>query len=454
MKKLIGFLTFVSLAVSVAFADIYNSSRYVELGFDFDAGLNQNVFTMADIFMTGNSDNPGLVVIDFTKIADDMTKMNQKGLVIDGELGMDGFLKLNFKRFQVGLVTNFSSSGNFFVGKDLFTILGKGNEIGKEYEISEGGYFESFVSTSLPIGIRIGRFKITATPTAFIPIVYIPETTSSVKFTAKNNGAISAEANANFTAYGIFDLTGLNGVMNEISSLTSTTEISTGSTLSYTELMSNLQMENMLSDVLNSMGFDVNLAAEMALFSSLDVGAYANVPIVPAKLHNSVSGNASWTFSMDGVLNSLGGETTSPTFEQPTFSGLVFSNSENYTVNRPFRFGAEAAFRPFGKWLTVRGKGGVAMRNPFGADFNITNSINTSSMYPEYKVGADLRLLYVFNFSLSHEYTDKVFVNRLGLGLNFRVLELDFALATSSTNFVRSFQVSGLQAALGMRIGF
>ena len=94
------------------------------------------------------------------------------------------------------------------------------------------------------------------------------------------------------------------------------------------------------------------------------------------------------------------------------------------------------------------------MRNPFGEDFVVTNSMATSSMYPEYRVGADVRLLYVFNIGLSHEYTDKVFINRLGLGFNFRVFELDLALATSSSDFAKSFQVGGLQFLLGVKAGF
>ena len=125
----------------------------------------------------------------------------------------------------------------------------------------------------------------------------------------------------------------------------------------------------------------------------------------------------------------------------------VYSDA-NYYVNRPMRLGGECAWRPVGKWLTLRGSAGLALRNPFGKDFSI------KSVYPEYRLGVEIVGIGMFGLNLSTEYTKKIFAHSVGIMLNFRAIEFDVAAAVCSPTFIQSFKGEGLCAAAAVKLGW
>ena len=193
------------------------------------------------------------------------------------------------------------------------------------------------------------------------------------------------------------------------------------------------------------------------MLNSLDVGLYTRVPIKPASLNYSTSGTVTYKASVDPLLDSYtSGNSVTYKTEGPDYGeGITFSElSDGYAVNRPLRLGMETAWRPFGKWCTFRSLLGFAARNPFGDDFSWSTSV-----YPEYNLGVDLRFLYVFGFNFASSYKQQVFIQSAGLAFNFRVFELDVDVASTSAgysfdSFLKSWQISGLQAKVGVRVGF
>ena len=49
---------------------------------------------------------------------------------------------------------------------------------------------------------------------------------------------------------------------------------------------------------------------------------------------------------------------------------------------------------------------------------------------------------------------NEVFCQSVGIMLNLRVLELNVAVASQSADFLKSFQLAGLGAKVGVRVGF
>jgi hypothetical protein len=194
-----------------------------------------------------------------------------------------------------------------------------------------------------------------------------------------------------------------------------------------------------------AMGFDISALVEYPLFDTLDVGGYANIPIVPARLKGKVSATATLSAQCDSIMRVI---TDDSKFEKTAeITDAVYSDA-NYAVNRPMRLGAECAWRPVGKWLTLRGSAGLALRNPFGEDFSV------KSVYPEYKLGVEIVGIGMFGLNLSTEYTKKIFAHSVGIMLNFRAIEFDIAAAVCSPTFIQSFKGGGLCASAAVKLGW
>ena len=177
-----------------------------------------------------------------------------------------------------------------------------------------------------------------------------------------------------------------------------------------------------------------------------------SLPIYPGKLHYHAFGNVTAGIEMDDFLNyatdTEKNEEDKPyKINEPEWSGVQF-DEEGYRVNRPFRLGIEAAWRPVGDWFVVHPRLGVAARNPFGSDFNI------HSLYPEYSISADMTFLYVFGFNVTTAYENQAFTHNVGIRLNARILELDMSVGTSNSDFLKSFSLGGAQAKVGVKMGF
>jgi hypothetical protein len=89
--------------------------------------------------------------------------------------------------------------------------------------------------------------------------------------------------------------------------------------------------------------------------------------------------------------------------------------------------------------------GGVGIRYPFSDNY---------AVYPEYTAGLGLSLFGALGVDVSSAYLNQIFIHKIGVMLNVRVLEIDAALSLQGSDFVNSFSMSGIGAAVGVRFGF
>ena len=412
MKRLLCTIAVLCLTLGSAFAELYPSSRFVELGVDASFSAGQNALGITDVFTKD-------LVIDLNDLAKRDFKLN---------FGFaPGFhFNVNIKGLGVGLQTDLDFHTNFTIDQALFKFLAEGNELNESQTIGMSANLESFLTTSIPVKFKIGKLGFKVVPTYFIPIAYLPDPRAQVTYTTNEDGTVRAEAVASFDLYTAFDA---STVFADNSSMPELSEI--------------------LREAKNG-GFDLSAVVEYALFDFLDVGGYLNMPIYPGTLGHHTYGNATLNFEMVGLLDwATSDPKPEKPFDDPEMYWSDLQYDENgYKVNRPLKFGIEAAWRPIGKWLVVHPKLGVAAKNPFGSDFSI------KSLYPEYSLSADMTFVYVFGFNLTTAYEDHVFSHNLGLRLNTRIFELDLNIGTSNSDFLRSFSLGGLQAQVGVKIGF
>lgn len=411
--------------MSSAVAEIHTQKRYVEVGVDLSLAAMQNAFAITDIMVKD-------LVIDFTKLANDLPSY---GLVANVGFDAKTYFNVDFNKWGFGVFAQ--TTGNFSLGmsKDIFTFLGEGIKIGDSSVTSVNMGLETYAEVGVPIKAKIGKITVRATPSLYVPLVYVPQPNATITVNNNADGSIEAVASADFALYSLVDLS----------------SAFEGGTFSGVEgILNQLQSMDIPSTILNKGGIDLNATVEYALNQGLDLGVYTHIPIKPAHLDYKTSGNVTFTASVNPLLNSLlGGGSLSYSFDGPTFSGIQCSTVD-YAVNRPFRLGAEVAWRPFSKnWFTLTGSAGIAATNPFGADFDWA-----TSLYPEYSVSADVTLVYVFGFNATSSYINHMFTQSLGFKLNLRLLELDVSIASSSADFLKSWTLAGATAYAGVKFGF
>lgn len=426
MKKVSILFIAVFLSASCCFAEMYPTSRYFEFGVDATLDADQNALTVPEIFTKD-------IVIDLTALAD---SMDDSGMTVNAAGDASLFFNANFgKKFGLGFFFDIDASARMGVSKELFDFLGHGNEIDKPVVTSVNAGLEAYLEVGTSVDFKVRKLGFHFTPSYFIPLVYMPQPAATITATSAADGTITVVGDADFAIYSLvnlgsvfdseFNFLGMNGIINSLSDMDS------------------------IWGMLACGGADLSASVEYPLFRSLDVAVYTRIPIVPGRLNYVTTGSASYSVSVDPILDSyVNSGSVSSTTDGPTFSDVAFGEG-SYSVNRPFRLGLEGAWRPFGSWCTFRPLLGMAARNPFGDDFSWK-----SSVYPEYSLSADMRFFYVLGLNLTTAYRDEIFLQGIALTLNFRVLELDVSVASSSSSFAKSWLVSGLKANVGIKMGF
>ncbi len=416
MKKIIfAVLTFCLFS---GFAELYPSRRYVELGFGAFAQGSQNAMPLKDIFKKK-------LVLDMSKISSNMSK---SGFTTSVYANPEFHLAFNFASFGFGFYAQTEISARLNIEKELFDALADGVKPGKNYSSEGNIWAESFVSFAVPVRFNVGKFRIRVAPAVFAPVFYVPATTITSKAVNGNDGSVTISASAPIEIYTVGKFKGLvkDGKLS-------------------TDFVNNLDSSELSRDLAQSMGFDLSALVECPISDTLDLGGYANIPILPSRLKHKVSASAKLSVQTDSLLKVIMDD--SKIEKEAEFSDAVYSD-ENYLVNRPLRLGVDCAWRPVGKWLTMRASGGMAMRNPFGKDFSI------KSVYPEYRLGLELVGIGMFGLNLSTEYRKKVFAHTVGIMLNFRAVEFDICAAVSSATFIQSFKGEGLAAGASVKFGW
>ncbi|MCM1223631.1 MAG: hypothetical protein NC548_55200 [Lachnospiraceae bacterium] len=416
MKKI--FFAIFSISVFSAFAELYPSRRYVEIGAGAGFRFSENLASVSDVMKKE-------LIIDLDEIYSNM----KKGFILTAGATPEAYMDFNFKNFGFGFHAGVDVSGRMNISRDFFGILANGIEAGKKTSVDMNLWLQSFAEASVPVYFKIFDFRVKVTPTYFVPLVYIPDVSARASLVNKSDGTIEAKVDAPISIYTAQKFG--DSFDGSIDSIFAETNIS-----------------SMISDSLKNGGFDLGVLVEYPFTRKLDLGAYANIPIVPGRLKGKLSTFITASIKTPSLIDMIAdGEDAGETEVDYEVGDFVYTE-DKYYVNRPMRFGAEIAYRPWKNWLTLRARAGLAFRNPFGKDFNIR------SFYPEYDLGAEFVLFYVLGLSLHTEYTQQVFAHTLQLILNARVFELDISAGICNSDFLKSFQIQGACAAVAVKFGF
>ncbi len=409
MKKI--FFAILLISAFSTFAELYPAKRYVEFGLGAGLGFSENMASVSDIMKKE-------IVIDFNELYSSM----RKGFIVTGSVNAETYFDFNFRHFGFGLHNKVNTSGRMNISRDLLGILANGIEAGKKTSVDMNFWLQSFLETSVPVYFKIFNFKVKVTPTYFIPLVYVPDATANFSFVNKSDGTMEANANVPISIYTAQKF----GDSSDGLDIAFSTDDITG--------------------ILKNGGFDLGVLVEYPFTRKLDLGAYANIPIVPGRLKGKLSSSITASIKTPSIIDMISDsdDETESDYEMSDFE----YTEDLYYVNRPLRFGAEIAYRPWRNWLTLRASAGLAFRNPFGKDFNIR------SFYPEYNLGVDFVLFYVLGLSIHTEYTQQIFAHTFQLILNARVFELDVSAGVCNSDFAKSFRSQGACAAVKVKFGF
>ena len=408
MKKLIASLIVFVSVFSFSFADNFLSHRYFEIKVDTPFLISNNTFLISDFFQEQ-------VVIDLAQIADSVP---EDGFNFSTKFDPSVAVKLEFKRGpKIGIFTGVDCYANMGISKSLFDFIGYGNELNETLKFDANAYIDMFAYAAVQLGWNTKKFKFCITPTAFMSMIHA--SANNLNATVQN----TAEGKVILDASGVFDV--YSPVM-----ISKETDWQT-------------MMNDTITNLSSSVGFDVEADFSYALSSFLDIGGSIRIPIVPSTLNLKMPYNFSYGLQTDinSLMNGINPEFT----REESFGETV--NTE-YSINRPMKFKATALAKPFGDFCKFYGQFGIAVRNP-GAQ----NKDEVFS-YTEYMLGCRLSLANLLSLYLSTEYTDEIYMQKASVSLNVRLFEIVTGIATSSSSFTKTFQGSGLGAFVTVYVGF
>ena len=412
MKK-ISCLCAIAASSLMAFAELYAPHRIVEVGLDSQAGASNNYFRVDEIF-TKN------LVIDLRKISNDLSS---SGLELDYYTKEKLFVNVNISpKFRLGFFTETEGSGYINVPHRLFEILGHGYQAGENASFDIEGYADLFYNIGASFRTTLfEKYGVTFTPTYYVPLAYMEKTTATVSVASLDDGSIAARADAQVSVYSAVSLQ------------------------KYKE--NKFSAGDVTGDIVRSLssgGFDLSLAVERPIFPKLDVGAFVRIPMIPARLNHKMTMDVYGYYTVNKLMGIL-----DKSMEQDYDYGVddvVYTSGGSKKIWRPFRIGAEAAWRPFGSWFVLRPMLALVVRNPY------TSGVR--AVYPEFSLSAEAAFRNMLGINFSTNYLNRVFVQQVGIMLNFRVFELNVKAMLRGGSFINSFNWTGAGAYVGVRFGF
>lgn len=414
LKKTFCAFAALSLSAVAATAELYPPCRIFEIGIDANAAASNNYFDIRDI-LTEN------VVFDLQKIAKEMPS---GGLDVNTMFDADFFTAVNTSpKFRLKFFTGIDGSGVMNVPSQLFELLATGNSIGESENINVSASASIFAEMGFTyhttVDTSYGSFGLTLTPAYYLPIAYMPDVDATVTYSTSSDGTITAKANAPVNLYTIVDM------QQFVDNTYSSSDIA-----------------SQIGDALRCGGFDLAFEAEHKVLNSLEVGVFSRIPMLPGHLNYKMTANA-WAYTTySNILGKLNSTDSSDT--DHGVDDYVYE-SASYKIWRPFRLGAEAAWRPFGSWCTFRPGLAVVARYPY------TNEV---VWYPEYKFDTEFSLFNVVALNFGTAYENQVFIQRAGFMLNTHVIQFNVQASFQGSDFANSFKWGGAGAYSGVRIGF
>lgn len=413
VKKIFCSIVIGSLFALVS-AELYKPVRFIEFGVASEAAVSNNYFSV-DQIMTKQ------IALNLQKIAKELPN---KGLSVDFSVHEQNFLNVNIRPdLRLGFSANLEGSGNITFGKDLFDFLGSGFSAGEHNTYETSSYGDVFFDLSFSFHTVIRQtYGLTVTPSYYVPLLYVGDTTGTVDINTDSSGRIRATAEATVDVYSAM-----------------CTKPYVKNTFSGSDIGSDI------AEALHKGGFDIAVEVERQLLESLDVGVFTRLPIWPGKVDYMMREKLTASFTGDNLLSNLMDKKSDLYEMDYHLSDIMYSSVTPKKVWRPFRLGAEAAWRPFGKWCTFRPKLALVVRRPYTSDVMV---------YPEYFLGAEFALFNIVGLNFATAYENKVFFQQIGFMLNFKVVQIDIKASLRGASFVNSFNYTGAGVYTGVKIGF
>jgi hypothetical protein len=385
--------------------------RYVEAGFTVAGGFANNYLGYGDFFN------------DQRILRIDLNKMGRYNFNLLADLEARTFFTVRGETFTVGL---FAGAEGMFYGdlsKELFQLLRDGNT--SRYAKAEFAFGGSlFADTGVQVEAVVGKLRLHISPAVFVPLVYIPRpkmalTVKTGEDTMSMTGAVALD-------------------------MYSPVRLGTG-----TGDVGSLDMDiASLPRILDSgaLGVDLTLGVEYPLASWVDGGILVNhIPIALSRLTHQTRLRADFGFNdQNSELPLLDMLKEGRIDEILHIGDPEFSFSRGvYYVSRPMRFDLYGRLRVLSDWLVLCPQVGVSLFTPYG-DIPCFNA----------GITGQLRVKRLVQLSLGTGYEELVWKHRLGFMLNLRVVQIDLGVTMQSQDFIHSFGLNGLGAALGVYVGF
>ena len=334
MKRVISLIVTALLAVNVVCAKGFFSNRIFELKVDVPVNVSNNDFSLNDVLVKD-------LVIDLKKIADDMPK---SGFNLIMETSPSVAANLNIFGISVGTKVGANAFVKLNLEKDLFDFLGYGYKPGDNLNIAANPVADIFAFAEVPVGFKVKSFKLSVTPSLFLPIASVDDCNIGVTAYNLADGTVGAKLNAdiNFYTSALYDVAMGNATIDSIS----------------------------FGDYV---GFDLGASMEMPfLTEDLDLRIDARIPLYPGKLDKKGTINYKYDFETkisDFVMpeetpaepnpaEPKPAEPAKPEPAEPDFTPKITNLVDPYVINRPLKLNAYAVYQPIG-FFTLVGGGGV-----------------------------------------------------------------------------------------------
>ncbi|MFP3042768.1 hypothetical protein LQZ19_13205 [Treponema primitia] len=335
------------------------------------------------------------VVIDLNSWND---KIKSNGVDIGFDASFHQFMNVNIKKggWGFGEFAHVDAQFDGNLPKSLFNLLSEGNlgdhNPSGEFAVSGAVFAEAGFHW---YGTFLNKkLRVGVAPAYYVPLIYIPKSTLNYELNTDNGLYVAVGGDLDF--FNAFDdFSNLGG------------------------------------------GGDISLRGEYALFPILDVGGtISHIPLIPAKLSNGKKLTVEGILlNDDNLFDGIGdiGEIT-------TEDGIAIGER---TVVRPLRFDFYVLYRPLRRdLLTIKPSVGFTVFNP--SEETYFNGI----------LEAQLNVARILFLSLSTGTEEGYWRHKFGFAVDARIFEFDITAALKSQDYLKSYQLSGVDVALGLKFGF
>jgi hypothetical protein len=381
--------------------------RFVEAGFDLNASFANSYLRTGDVFVEK-------MTLDISKLADDLG--NGLGVFLDAH--GEAFVNFNLGAiWGFGLFAGLDGLGQFKIPQSMVTLLAEGYRQDGEYS----GNFDlggaAFFETGFWASAKIRRIKFTIRPAYYLPLAYLSDPRVNYTVALADDGSVTVAGNYKVAMYTPLPLYGLES-LDDIDILMDRIDV---------------------GDMFGKGGVDLVLRAEYPVRHNFIIGgSLGHIPLVPAQLTDryTLSGGFEFHKTLEEILKNE--------LSMPDPESFQTYEEDHTSVFRPFKIGVDAVYRPFNiRLLTVRPEAAL-----------VFNSIYKTPVYLDFGVAGELNLADIFTVTAGTHLEDLVWKERIGVALNFRILEVTVGLTTQSQDLLRSFQGAGFGLDFGFHLGF